>query len=117
MLRSITLVVNGAPYGTEMPYNAFRLASALVARGATVRIFLMSDAVGAARGGQNVPKGYYDTERMLADLIAKGVSVRLCGTCTEARGLREEEVIEGAAISTMSELAQWVLDSDEVISF
>lgn len=116
-MRSITLIVNGAPYGTEGPYNAFRLASALVAKAATVSIFLMADAVLAAKKGQKVPKGYYNLEQMLSDLTAKDIRVRLCGTCAKARALAPEDVLEGAAIGSMMELAQWVLESDEVISF
>ncbi len=43
----ILLIINDAPYGSEKPYNAMRLAMALQ-RGQTdaeVRIFLMADAV------------------------------------------------------------------------
>lgn len=117
--QTVTIIVNGAPYGTEGPYNAFRLAAALAsaAHGAQVRVFLMADGVFAAKRGQTVPEGYYNTEKMLTDLIAKGVAVRLCGTCCKARGLAQEDVIEGAAIGAMMELAKWVVESDKVIAF
>jgi uncharacterized protein involved in oxidation of intracellular sulfur len=118
-MQTITLIVNGAPYGTEGPYNASRLAAALTsaAHGAQVRIFLMADGVFAAKSGQAVPEGYYNAENMLADLIAKGVTVRLCGTCCKARGITPEDVTEGAAIGTMMELAKWVIESEKVIAF
>jgi uncharacterized protein involved in oxidation of intracellular sulfur len=118
-MQTITLIVNSAPYGTEGPYNAFRLAAALIsaASQAEVRIFLMADGTFAAKRGQAVPEGYYNAETMLAGLIGKGVSVRLCGTCCRARGLAPEEVTEGAAISGMLELAKWVIESDKVVSF
>lgn len=32
-------------------------------------------------------------------------------------GLRELNLIEAAEISTMSQLAQWVVDSDKVLTF
>ena len=117
--QTITIIVNGAPYGTEGPYNACRLAAALTsaAHGALVKVFLMSDGVFAAKRGQSVPEGYYNAEKMLADLIAKGVAVRLCGTCCKARGMTSEDVTEGATIGTMIELAKWVTESDKVISF
>ena len=117
--QTITIIVNGAPYGTEGPYNAFRLAAALTtsALGAEVKVFLMADSVFAAKRGQTVPEGYYNAEKMLAELIAKGVTVRLCGTCCKARGITSEDVTEGAAIGTMIELAKWVTESDKVISF
>ena len=46
---SVLLVVNTPPYGSEGPYNAFRLADALALRGEHVEVFLMGDAVTAAR--------------------------------------------------------------------
>jgi len=118
-MQTITIMVNGAPYGTEGPYNAFRLATALAsaAREAQVKIFLMSDGAFAAKRGQTVPEGYHDAEKMITDLIAKGVTVRLCGTCCKARGITAEDVTEGAAIGTMIELAKWVMESDKVIAF
>ena len=53
---SVLLVVNSAPYGSEGPYNAFRLADALALRGEHVEVFLMGDAVAAATAGQD-PRG------------------------------------------------------------
>ena len=119
MQQTITIIINGAPYGSEGPYNAFRLAAALVspALGAQVRVFLMADGVFAAKRGQTVPEGFYNAEKMLADLIAQGVQARLCGTCCKARGIASADVTEGAAIGTMMELAKWVTESDKVISF
>jgi len=118
-MQKVTLIVNGAPYVTEGPYNALRLAAALVsaAHGAEVRVFLIADGVFAAKRGQTVPEGCYNTEKMLADLIAKGVAVRLCGTCCKARGITPDDVTEGAVIGTMMELAKWVIESEKVIAF
>ncbi len=115
----VTMVVNGAPYGTEGPYNALRLAAALksAACSAEVRIFLMADGVLAAKQGQTPPEGYYNAGQMLADLIEKGVTVRLCGTCCKARGLSQEDLAEGARITGVLELAKWVVESSKVVTF
>ena len=51
---SVLIIVNTAPYGSEGPYNAFRLADALALRGEHVELFLMGDAVHAARAGDDV---------------------------------------------------------------
>lgn len=42
---------------------------------------------------------------------------KACGTCAEARGLDTLGLVEGAEISPMSQLAQWVRDSDTVLTF
>ena len=54
------LVLNDAPYGSEKSYNGLLLAHVLVKSGPenTVTVFLMADAVVAARAGQKTPDGY-----------------------------------------------------------
>ena len=87
----ILFILNDPPYGTERAYNALRLAHALVKSdpAAQVTVFLMADAVVAARSGQKTPDGYYNIERMLKRVLAGKGRVLLCGTCMDARGLTE----------------------------
>jgi uncharacterized protein involved in oxidation of intracellular sulfur len=110
-------IVNDAPYGNERAYNALRLAGALASReGQAVRLFLMADAVACAKGGQKVPEGYYNVQIMLGKVARKG-EVGLCGTCMDARGLRDDELIEGARRSTLALLADWTAEADKVLVF
>lgn len=115
----ILLILNDAPYGSEKVYNAMRLAMKLQQEHADVdiRLFLMADAVTASLLNQSTPQGYYNVERMLKAVISKGGQVKICGTCAEGRGIQNLGLIEGAEISTMNQLAQWVVDSDKVLTF
>ncbi len=71
--KTYLFVVNDAPYGNERPYNALRLALALVRRPeALVRVFLIGDGVSCATSGQKTPEGYYNVERMLKSLARRG---------------------------------------------
>ena len=70
--KQYLLVINDAPYGSERPYNALRLALALIKRSAKVRIFLMADAVNCAVAGQKTPTGYYNIERMVKSVAQRG---------------------------------------------
>ena len=111
-------VLNDPAYGTERSYNGLRLAHALAKReGEEVRVFLMADAVLCALAGQQTPNGYYNLERMVASVIKRGATVGLCGTCMDARGLKEEQLVEGARRSTLEELTDWTLWADKVITF
>lgn len=111
-------VLNDPPYGTERSYNGLRLATALAKRdGEEVRIFLMADAVPCAIAGQQTPNGYYNLERMVASAVKRGVAVGLCGTCMDARGLKEEQLVDGARRSTLQELTDWTVWADKVITF
>jgi uncharacterized protein involved in oxidation of intracellular sulfur len=116
----ILFIINDAPYGTEKAYNALRMAMNLQkehAENVEVCIFLMADAVTCALPGQNTPQGYYNIERMLRSVISNGGQVKACGSCSEARGNKNLALIEGVEISTMSQLTQWTIDSDKVVTF
>jgi uncharacterized protein involved in oxidation of intracellular sulfur len=113
------LIVNDPPYGTERVYNALRLAHALVKRDPAheVTVFLIADAVLAAKANQRTPEGFYNVERMLKRVLAAKGRVLLCGTCMDARGLAEAELMEGARRSTMDELAGTTVEADKVLVF
>lgn len=115
----ILIVINDAPYGTEKAYNGLRLANQLGKehKDVEVRVFLMADAVFCAIPGQKTPDGYYNIERMLKLSLKKGAQVKLCGSCADARGLKNLSLLEGTEISTMAEFTNWVVDSDKVLTF
>lgn len=116
---NILILINDGPYGTEKAYNALRLAMALQKDHSTVavNVFLMADAVGCALTNQNTPQGYYNIERMIKSVLLKGGKVKACGTCADARGIRNLPIVEGAEVSNMGELAQWSVDADKVFTF
>lgn len=113
------LILNDPPYGTERCYNGLRLALALTKSEPETRItvFLMADAVVAAKAGQKTPDGYYNVERMLKGVVAGKGEILLCGTCMDARGLADTEIMAGARRSTMAELAAATLAADKVLVF
>lgn len=82
-----------------------------------VTVFLMADAVLCAKAGQKTPDGYYNIARMLHRVLSAKGRVLMCGTCMDARGLTEGDMIEGASRSTMDELAQSTLAADKVVVF
>jgi uncharacterized protein involved in oxidation of intracellular sulfur len=112
-------IVNDPPYGTERVYNALRLAHALAKNDADARVtvFLMADAVLSAKAGQKTPEGFYSVERMLRRVTTGTGKVLLCGTCMDARGITEAEIMEGARRSTMDELAAETIAADKVLVF
>ncbi len=116
-MDTITMIVQEPPYGTEKGWNALRLAQSLLAIETHVNVFLLGDAVGIAKAGQEVPTGYYHLGKMLEQLINKGAEIRACATCCKARGLKEEDLVKGAVIGGMSDLAHWTKESRQVITF
>ena len=115
----ILFIINDAPYGSEKAYNVFRMALTLLKEqpDVEIQIFLVADAVTCAIPGQSTPQGYYNIERIVKGIILKGAMVKACGTCVEARGLKEIKLIAGIEISTMSQLTKWTVEADKVLTF
>lgn len=112
------LIINDPPYGTERAYNALRLAMALQKReGEQVRVFVMADAASCAKAGQTTPQGYYNVERMLRGVAGRGGDIGVCGSCMDARGMADVELVEGAHRGSMEELADWTIWADRVLTF
>jgi len=113
------IILNDPPYGSERPYNGLRLAHALAKNEpeAEITVFLMADAVVCAKRGQKTPDGYYSIERMLKRVIVGKGNVLICGTCMDARGLSDAELMEGARRSTMDELARETANADKALVF
>ncbi len=113
------IVFNRNPYdGTDVTWNGLRLAEKLLDTGVQPKIFLMNDSVDMARDACRPPEGYFDLGKMLKDLIDRSVSVKVCGTCKIRCGIHKgKPYFEGAEEAKMSELAEWIKESDKIVSF
>ncbi|MDT8281562.1 MAG: DsrE family protein [Gammaproteobacteria bacterium] len=115
-MKNILIILNDPPYGTERSYNGLRLAKALSNEDSHVIVFLMADAITCAKHGQKVPQGFYNIELMLKAIVRNG-EVLACGTCMDARGLADDELLEGVVRSTMKVLSEHTLRADKVLVF
>lgn len=111
-------VLNEQPYGGERSYNGLRMAiSLLKTQTEEVRIFLIGDASACAKRGQKVPQGYYNIADMVGIVARRGGMIGVCGTCMDARGIADDEILEGTHRSTMVELAEWHQWAEKVVVF
>ncbi|MDP2794895.1 MAG: DsrE family protein [Sulfurisoma sp.] len=113
-------ILNDPPYGTERSYNALRLARNILKKGdgqVEIRMFLMGDAAACAKAGQKVPAGFYNIGDMLGMVIRGGGEIGVCGTCMDARGMGDKDLVEGALRSTLDEITEWTLWADKVLVF
>lgn len=111
-------ILNDPPYGSERSYNALRLARSLLkTSGAEVKVFLIGDAAACAKAGQKVPQGFYNIGDMLGMAQRSGAEVGVCGTCIDARGIAEADLVQSAHRSTMDELTAWTQWADKVLVF
>jgi uncharacterized protein involved in oxidation of intracellular sulfur len=117
MSNKMLVILNDPPYGTERSYNGLRLAGSLVKRGEELRLFLMGDAASCAKRGQILPRGYYNIESMLKVVSGRGGRVGACGSCMDARGIPDAELVDGCQRSTLDELTDWVQWADRILVF
>ena len=119
IMKKALFILNDPPYDSERCYNALRVAGALIKEDARtqVTVFLMADAVNAAKIGRKVPDDCYNVERLLKQVLAGKARVLLCGTCMDARGLSDAEIMPGARRSSVDALAAAVVDADKVFVF
>lgn len=116
-MQKLLFILNAAPYGNETFFSGLRLALQVQElKLAEIRLFLMSDAVNAGLAKQNPSEGYH-IQQMLEILTAQRAIVKLCKTCTNARGISELPLAEGVEIGTLAELADWTLWADKVLNF
>ena len=115
---NLLVILNDPPYGTERSYNGLRLAGSL-AKGddEQVRVFLIGDGAACAKGGQQVPKGHYNVEMMLSAVSRRGGTIGVCGSCMDARGITDGELVEGCHRSSLGELTDWTLWADRFLTF
>ena len=60
---------------------------------------------------------YYSIERMIKSVVLKGGKIKACGTCADARGIKNLQLIEGVEVSNMADLALWTVEADKVFTF
>jgi uncharacterized protein involved in oxidation of intracellular sulfur len=115
---NILIILNDAPYGSERTYNGLRLAGSLAKQdGLELKVFLMGDAAGAAARDQKVPAGHYNLELMLKAVRRGGGVLGVCGSCMDARGIKQEMLAESCRRSSMEELTAWTVEADRILVF
>lgn len=118
MSKTITLIIQNAPYHADnKAWHALRFAGAALTEDMTVRVHLLDNGVNVGRRGHVVPVGAADLESLLSELMEFGLQVRACGMALDGCGIIDGELIRGIERGSMKALAQWVKESDAVLTF
>ena len=114
----LLLVISHAPYdGTDVVWNALRLAAAALEDGLEARLFLINEGVDLAREASRPAEPEFDLQAMLSDLMDRGAAVRLCQTCLTRCGIARGDVLPGAQVAGMNDLLDWIKHSDKALTF
>ena len=116
-MTTFTIIIYEAPYSKERPLSALRFAWTADLEGHKVRIWLFENGVYVAKKEQKPAQGLTNYGQMLEDMIKSGIEVKACVVCAEARGIKQEELIEGVELATIHKLVEWTINSDKVLTF
>jgi len=122
-MATITVAVADPAYGRQRVYTALRFSLVALHEGHQVNLFLLEDAVFAAKRGQKPPEmpvggaGMPNCGELLEAAIQEGLTVKACRVCSAERGLRAEEMTEGVESASMLDLMDRVVQSGKIIFF
>ncbi|MFX1236203.1 MAG: DsrE/DsrF/TusD sulfur relay family protein [Promethearchaeota archaeon] len=113
--KTFTIIIGDGPYTKERPYTMLRFAYTALLEGHKIHIFLVEDGIFVGKRNQG-PSSYDNLEKWMKDVIEEGADVKACGVCMKARGLSDEELIDGVEKTTMNGLLEMVIDADNVLT-
>jgi tRNA 2-thiouridine synthesizing protein D len=109
-----TIAIGSGQYTNERPYTMLRFAYTAILQGHKVNIFLVEDGIWVGHKNQD-PTTYDNVGKWLSDVIEEGAKVLVCGVCMKARGMSEEELIEGCQKTTMNGFLEMCEEADKIL--
>ena len=116
--KTILVIVSSGPYkGSDVVWNALRLAESALENGNDARIFLINEGVDTGRGGLKPPDNFFDLAQMLTGIANMGADIKYCKTCIDRCGIGTGEMMEEIKVGSMKDLHDWIVTSDRVVTF
>ncbi|HBO37826.1 MAG TPA: hypothetical protein DD638_04100 [Pasteurellaceae bacterium] len=118
-MQKILFILNESPYGTEKTFNALRLAVNLQEeynKTIELKLFFFSDSVLSGLAGQ-APNEGPNIQQVLEILVAQGAEVKLCTSCSKARGTIDRPLVQGVQLGTLDDVAAWTIWADKIVNF
>lgn len=112
--KTFTIIIGDGPYTAERPFTMLRFAYTALLDGFGVNIFLLEDGIFVGKKNQD-PATYDNIGTWMKDVLSEGANVKACGVCMKARGIIEEELIEGIKKTTMNTLVEMCDEADKVL--
>ncbi len=108
----ISILLTSSPEH-ENTYTVGQLSAHFLRAGHGVQLFLMDD--GVYNAAKNPSKNRLFSN--MHQLMAEGAKIYLCAVTAEARGLAQEDFLEGVELSSQYELSHIVECSDRFLAF
>ncbi len=112
--KTFTIAIGSGQYTKERPYTILRFAYTALLDGHKINIFLVEDGIWVGKKNQE-PSNYDNVGKWLKDVIGEGAKVLACGVCMKARGMSEDELMEGVQKTTMNGFLEMCVEADNVM--
>ncbi|MFX1302552.1 MAG: DsrE/DsrF/TusD sulfur relay family protein [Promethearchaeota archaeon] len=112
--KTFTIVIGDGAYTKERPYTMLRFAYTALLEEHKINIFLVEDGIFVGKKNQD-PQTYDNIGKWMTDVISEGANVKACGVCMKARGMSEDELMDGIEKTTMNTLVEMCEEADNVL--
>jgi tRNA 2-thiouridine synthesizing protein D len=112
--KTFTVVIVDGAYTSERPYTMLRFAYTALLEGHKINIFLVEDGIFVGKKNQD-PATYDNVGKWMADVIEEGANVKSCGVCMKARGISEDELMDGISKTTMHGFVEMCEKADQIL--
>jgi tRNA 2-thiouridine synthesizing protein D len=112
--KTFTIIIGDGPYTIERPFTMLRFAYTALLQEHRINVFLVEDGVFVGKKNQD-PTTYDNLEKWMRDILSEGAIVKACGVCMKARGISEDELIEGIEKTSMNTLVDMCQEADNVL--
>lgn len=112
--KIFTIIIADGAYTNERPFTMLRFAYTALLEEHKINIFLVEDGIFVGKKNQN-PSVYDNVGKWMGDVISEGANVKACGVCMKARGLSEDELMDGIEKTTMNGLVEMCEEADNIL--
>jgi tRNA 2-thiouridine synthesizing protein D len=113
--KVLTIVITKGPYVSESADIALKTALKAKKKGYQVNVFLFLDGTWISHLTSD--KNFNNCGDWLKRVIRKGITVKMCERCSNARDLTQDNIIEGINIPGTYQFIDMIKKSDKVLSF
>jgi tRNA 2-thiouridine synthesizing protein D len=112
--KTFTITIGDGQYTKERPYTMLRFAYTALLEGHNVNIFLVEEGIWVGKKNQD-PTTYDNVGKWLKNVIEEGARILSCGVCMKARGMSDDELMEGISKTTMHGFLEMCEEADNII--
>ena len=112
--KVFTVVIGDGQYTKERPYTMLRFAYSSLLEDHKVNIFLVEDGIYVGKKNQD-PTTYDNVGKWMENVLEEGAKVLVCGVCMKARGMTEDELMDGLKKTTMTGFVKMCEEADNIL--